>query len=101
MHIKLTPSMEPLYNASRKEVTDLSKWEKLLRKITGLSKDLRFEELKRILESYGYEGRKPRGGSSHWTFRKHGKSPITIPENEPIGLVYVKLVKEIVENEED
>lgn len=79
----------------------LSKWEKLLNKINTLSKNVRFEELKRILESYGYEGRKPGSGSSHWTFRKQGKSPITIPENEPIKLMYVRLVKDIIESEEE
>lgn len=79
----------------------MSQWEKLLNKITALSKNVRFEELKRILESYGYEGRKPGSGSSHWTFRKQGKSPITIPENEPIKIIYVRLVKDIIENEEE
>jgi hypothetical protein len=79
----------------------LSKWEKLLSKITALSKDVRFTELKRILESYGYVGRKPGSGSSHWTFRKQGKPPVTIPENEPIKLAYVRLVKDIIESEEE
>jgi len=32
----------------------LSKWNKLLFKICNLSKDLRFNELKKVLESYGY-----------------------------------------------
>lgn len=79
----------------------MSKWEKLINKIAILSKDIRFTELKRILESYGYEGRKPGGGSSHWTFRKQGKPPLTIPENEPIKLVYVKMIKDIIESEEE
>ncbi len=79
----------------------MSKWEKLLSKITALSKDVRFTELKRILESYGYVGRKPGSGSSHWTFRKQGKPPVTIPENEPIKLAYVRLVKDIIESEEE
>lgn len=78
----------------------LSKWEKLLSKITALSKDVRFAELKKILESYGYEGRKPGSGSSHWTFRKQGKPPITIPESEPIKLMYVRMVRDIIESEE-
>ena len=84
-----------------KEVISLSKWEKLLSKIIELSKNVRFAELKKILEDYGYVERKPRSGSSHWTFRKQGKPPITIPENEPIKQMYVKLVKEIVESEEE
>lgn len=79
----------------------MSKWEKLLSKITALSKDVRFAELKKILESYGYEGRKPGSGSSHWTFRKQGKPPITIPESEPIKLMYVRMVRDIIESEED
>lgn len=79
----------------------LSKWEKLIVKITALSKDVRFTELKKVLESYGYEGRKPGSGSSHWTFRKQGKVPVTVPENEPVKLAYIKLVKDIIESEEE
>ena len=33
----------------------MSKWDKLLERICSLSKDLRFDELRRVLESYGYE----------------------------------------------
>lgn len=32
----------------------MSKWDKLLTKICALSKDLRFDELRKVLESYGY-----------------------------------------------
>ncbi len=77
----------------------MSKWEKLLSKITSLSKDVRFAELKRIMEEFGYIGRKPGSGSSHWTFRKEGKPPVTIPEDEPIKLAYIRLVKQIIESE--
>lgn len=42
----------------------MSKWEKLLAKINALSKDLRFDELRKVLESYGYKMHAPRGGSS-------------------------------------
>ena len=62
----------------------MSKWEKLLARICSLSKDLRFDELRRVLESYGYEMSAPRSGSSHYTFRKAGCYPITIPKHEPI-----------------
>ena len=68
----------------------MSKWEKLLSRITSLPRDVRFNELRKILETYGYEGNRPGSGSSHWTFRKQGKPPITIPEDEPIKLAYVK-----------
>jgi len=41
----------------------------------------------------------PRGGSSHYTFRKAGCMPITIPKHEPIKKVYVEMVRDIVESE--
>ena len=77
----------------------MSKWEKLLQKILSLSKDMRFDELRRVLESYDYEMNAPRSGSSHYTFRKAGCQPITLPKHEPIKKVYVQMVKEIVESE--
>ena len=32
----------------------MSKWDKLIEKILNLSKDMRFDELRKVLESYGY-----------------------------------------------
>lgn len=78
----------------------MSKWDKLLKRITVLSKDLRFDELRNVLEYYGYVMKAPSGGSSHYTFRKKGCRPITIPKHEPIKKVYVEMVKRIVESEE-
>lgn len=77
----------------------MSKWEKLLEKICSLSRDLRLDELRRVLESYGYTMYAPRSDSSHYTFRKPGCRPITIPKHEPIKKVYVEMVKQIVESE--
>ena len=77
----------------------MSKWDKLIMRIRNLSSDLRFDELRKILESYGYEMNAPRSGSSHYTFRKYGCMPITIPKHEPIKKVYVEMVKQIVESE--
>ena len=68
----------------------MSKWDKLLTRICALSKDLRFDELRKVLESYGYEMRAPKNGNSHYTFRKKGCMPITIPK---------QMVKQIVESE--
>ena len=53
----------------------MSKWDKLITRICNLSKDLRFDELRKVLESYGYEMNAPRSGSSHYTFRKQGCMP--------------------------
>ena len=77
----------------------MSKFDKLIKEILSMSKDLRFAELRKVLEFYGYTMESPRGGSSHYTFRKSGCYPITIPKHEPIKRVYVQKVKEIVEAE--
>ena len=75
----------------------MSKWEILPQKILALSNDMRFEELKRVLEAYGYVMHQPKGGSSHCTFRKKGSMPITIPMHEPVKKVYVEMVRTVVE----
>ena len=79
----------------------MSKWEKLIKQIKSLDRDLRFDQLKKIIESYGYRMEQPHGGSSHCTFRKHGCAPITIPRHSPIRTIYVQMVKELIEKEED
>ena len=77
----------------------MSKWDKLIARICNLSKDLRFTQLQKVLETYGYRMDAPRSGSSHYTFRKSGCMPITIPKHEPIKKVYVEMVRQIVESE--
>ena len=77
----------------------MSNWDKLINRINFLSKDLRFDELRKILEFYGYNMNAPKGGSSHYTFRKPGCQPITIPRHEPIKKVYVEMVRQVVEME--
>ena len=77
----------------------MSKWDKLLSRILSLDNELRFQELKKVLEYYGYEMNSPRGGSSHCTFRKKGKLPITVPRPEPIKKVHVMMVKTVIEEE--
>ncbi|MCC8356657.1 MAG: toxin HicA [Oscillospiraceae bacterium] len=77
----------------------MSKWDKLLTQICSLSRELRFDELRKVLEGYGYKMYAPKGGSSHYTFRNPGCQPITIPKHEPIKRVYVEMVKNVVESE--
>ncbi|MCI9079064.1 MAG: addiction module toxin, HicA family [Lachnospiraceae bacterium] len=79
----------------------MSKWNKLLKKISSLPKDMRFNELRKVLESFGYEMHQPKNGSSHCTFRKDGCRPITIPKHEPIKKIYVEMVKDVIESEVD
>ena len=78
----------------------MSQWEKLLERLNNLSSDLRFEELKRILEHYEYKMDSPKGGSSHFIFRKKGQGIITIPKHKPIKRVYIKLIRDVVQKEE-
>ncbi len=78
----------------------MSQWDKLISRILSLAPDIRFEELRKVLESCGYTMYAPRSGSSHYTFRKPGCKPITIPKHKPIKKVYVQMVKEIVESED-
>jgi predicted RNA binding protein YcfA (HicA-like mRNA interferase family) len=87
-----------MYNTSKRNKR-MSKWDKLIARICNLSKDLRFDELRKVMESYGYEMNAPRGGSSHYTFRRPGCMPITILKHEPIKKVYVEMVRQIVESE--
>lgn len=77
----------------------MSSWEKLLKRILLLSKDMRFDELRKVLEHYGYRMEAPRSGSSHYTFCKAGCQPITVPKHEPIKKVYVEMVRRVVESE--
>ena len=78
----------------------MSQWDKLINRIISLSPDIRFEEIKKIMESYGYEMQSPRSGSSHYTFRKKGCNPITIPKHKTIKRVYVEIVKALIEQED-
>ena len=77
----------------------MSQFEKLLQRISCLDNNMRFKELRKVLEQYGYEMRGPSTGSSHLTFRKKGHMPITIPVHDPIKRIYVEKVKEMIEGE--
>ena len=78
----------------------MSKWDKLILRIKSLDKNMRFEELQKVLESYGYKMERPRSGSSHCSFRKEGERTITIPKHDTTKTVYVLMVKNVIEKEE-
>ncbi|MBR3722908.1 MAG: toxin HicA [Selenomonadaceae bacterium] len=79
----------------------MSTFEKLIQRIKKLDKGLRFNEVKKVLLSYGYDFHFPHSGSSHATFRKTGCDSITIPVHEPIKRIYILLVKEAIERIDD
>ena len=78
----------------------MSQFDKLLQRIKSLDKNMRFEEVAKILNYYGYNMQGPSGGSSHKTFRKDGRPPITIPQHDPIKRAYIEEVKKLIEREE-
>jgi len=65
----------------------LSKKDKLLKAMRNNPKDVRFEDLKRLLISYGYEAHN--SGGSHWVFRKDGHHDEVVPYKKPVKAYYV------------
>ena len=75
----------------------MSKLEKLLQKIKNNPKQVRFEELDRILINEGFNKRQPGGGSSHYIYSK-GRIRLTVPFRKPYILeAYVKLAIKALE----
>lgn len=74
----------------------MSQWEKLITDILRSDPNLRFQQLCKALVKVGYEETQPRGGSSHYTFRKEGCMPITIPRQVPMNRAYIELVAQAV-----
>lgn len=82
----------------------MSKLKKLLEKIRNNPRQVRFDEMDKILLHYGFTKRQPRSGSSHYTY-KLGSVRLTIPFEQPhIKLSYVELALEalegVIENDE-
>lgn len=69
----------------------MSKFKKLLERIKNNPRQVRFEELDKILLHYGFSKRQPSGGSSHYTY-KLGESRLTVPfKQHHVGEAYVEL----------
>ena len=69
----------------------MSKREKLLKELENNPKDVRFETLKKLLESEGWKAFN--NGSFHWQFRKESRK-ITILYKRLVKPVYVKMALE-------
>ena len=76
----------------------MSKKEKLIEAIKNNPKNVRFEDLKKILENIGYTV--INNGGSHYVFTKENSISLTIPYKRPVKVVYVKQVIKIIEEEE-
>lgn len=78
----------------------MSKKDKLIARIMDLDKSLRASEIRKVLEEFDYVPEYPSGGSSHCTFRKKGRAPITIPfHGKNISIVYLKIVRDAIVEE--
>ena len=73
---------------------------KLAAQVLSNPKDVGFEQLRSLLEGFGYECRQPRGGSSHYIFRKKGSMPISVPKDRPVNRKYVEQVIDLLNLEE-
>jgi|LGOV01.1.fsa_nt_gb hypothetical protein len=85
-----------IYNVSRR-TNHLSKRDKLLTKIRNNPTNVKFETLQTILLHYGFSERKPKGGSSHYTFIL-ADLIITIPKHKPVNKIYVKQFLKLIDN---
>lgn len=74
----------------------MSQWDKLVAEILVKDPKLRFDDLYKAMVKMGYTPSQPGGGSSHYTFRKAGCMPITLPKHAPMKKIYVNLVSEAV-----
>ncbi len=71
--------------------------EKLLLRIKNNPKQVRFEELDKILRRSGFQRRQPGKGSSHYIYIK-GSAVIVIPYHQPhIKAIYVERAIKILE----
>ena len=79
----------------------MSKFEKLIDDLYNMSDELRIDEIKKILKYYGYNLSSVKG--SHFTFKKSGEYPITIPIHGKTGIkkTYIKEIKKIIEKENE
>jgi len=77
----------------------LSRKDKLLKAMRNNPKDVRFEDLKKLLLSYGYEAHNT--GGSHWVFRKNDCQDEVVPYKKPVKAYYViRALKSIGEYDE-
>jgi len=76
--------------------------DKLLQRFQQKPKDFHWRELVAILRSFGYsETSKGKTGGSRRRFECEGKSPITLHEPHPKGILKAYQIKQIIEKLKD
>jgi len=72
-------------------VIRVTKFDKLYAEIVRNPKDVKFEELEKLIIRFGFERRKQRSGSSHFQYAHPDLTEIlTIPFARPIKSIYVR-----------
>jgi len=83
----------------------MSKAEKALLKIRQNPKSVRFEEIDKVLNLYGFERRQSRKGTSHYVYilkTEHKFYRVTIPFKRPfVKKVYIQQALEIIDEVEE
>jgi len=83
----------------------MSKAEKALLKIRQNPKSVRFEEIDKVLNLYGFECRQSRKGTSHYVYilkTEHKFYRVTIPFKRPfVKKVYIQQALEIIDEVEE
>ena len=77
----------------------MSKRDKLLKSIRNNPSNVKFETLQKLLLYYGFTERKPRGGSSHYTYTLNHYI-LTVPKHKPVNKIYVKLFLKMIDEVE-
>lgn len=70
---------------------------KIVQRIINNPKDVNFNDVKRLLEFFGYESFQSKRGSSHYVFRKKGVPHICVPKKKPVNVHYVKEIISILD----
>lgn len=83
----------------------MTKRAKRLEKIRQNPKNVRFEDLDRVLQDYGFERRQPRSGSSHYVYL-WDELQLTVPYKRPfLKSHYIRealsLIDKIIEGDTD
>ena len=76
----------------------MSKLEKLLAKMRRFPPEMRYEEVERVLNAFGYE--EDRSSGSHHAFYLRGCPPIVVPKHRG-RVVKTRYLKEVVRILED
>jgi hypothetical protein len=74
---------------------------KIVKKILQNKKNVRFNDIDKLLKEFNYTVNQSNAGTSHYVYRKKEHNPITIPYKRPfIKECYIKEIIDILNLEE-